>query len=74
MMKSKDNMDSVDGEGYERESGLKRDDAYDHEKWKKLPWETTGQPLHKHEKRSIFVAEYSLVLFAGIDNLLSYIF
>ena len=30
-----------------RGSGLKRDNASDHGKWRKLSWVATGQPLHK---------------------------
>mgnify|MGYP007071599789 CR=1 FL=1 len=34
-----------------RECGLKRDDAQDRGKWRKLSWGTTGQPLRKRGKR-----------------------
>ena len=30
-----------------RERGLKREDAQEHEKWRKLLWEAAGQPIKR---------------------------
>ena len=45
--KAEDNVESCGREGHERERerGLKKEDAQEREKWKKLLREAAGQPL-----------------------------